>query len=104
MSKDQFAHGDMVPMKPSPEYAVSLAFRDGYYVPVVHIWERNTTSDSDFRAGASSARIIAHSKAVQLANRLQVPYCDSHGAVRQALARYVVKMSAGHSAANNLKT
>ena len=91
-------------MKPSPEYAVSLAIRDGYYVPVVHTWERNTTSDTAFRPGASSARMIAHSKAIEVASRLRVPYCDSPGAVREALARYVIKMSAGHSAANNLKT
>jgi hypothetical protein len=91
-------------MKPSPEYAVSLDFRDGYYVPVVHTWERNTTSEKAFRLGASAARMIAHSKATELANRLQVPFCISREGVSEALARYVVRMSAGHLAATNLKT
>jgi hypothetical protein len=94
----------MASMKPTPEYAVSVAFRDGYYVPVVHTWERNTTVESSFRLGASSALLVAHSKAMDLASRLQVPFCDSPAAVSDALARYVVKMSAGHPAATNLKT
>ena len=95
---------DMRIMRPSPEYAVSLAFRDGYYVPVVHTWERNTTSENAYRPASSSARMIAHTKALELSSRLQVPFCDSPKAVSEALARYVVKVSAGHAAANNLKT
>jgi hypothetical protein len=91
-------------MKPSPEYAVSLGFRDGCYVPVVHSWERNTTLETTFRLGANSVRLVAQKKAAELALRLQVPLCDSPRAVSDALARYVVKMSAGHAAANNLKT
>lgn len=95
---------DMPSMKPSPEYAVSLAFRDGCYVPLVHVWERNTTSETAHRLGANSARLIAHSKALELANRLQVPFCESTSAVSDALARYIVKMSAGHITATRLKT
>ena len=91
-------------MRPSPEFAVSLAFRDGCYVPVVHTWERNTTSEAAFRLGASSTRLVAETKAMELALRMQVPYCDTPKAVSDALARYVVRMSAGHTAATNLKT
>lgn len=94
----------MAIMKPNPEYAVSLAFRDGYYVPVVHVWERNTTSETPYRLGANSTRMKAESKATDLANRLQVPFCDSAAAVSDALARYIVKMSAGHIPATRLKS
>ncbi|HYP09026.1 MAG TPA: hypothetical protein VER03_22555 [Bryobacteraceae bacterium] len=90
-------------MKPNPEYAVSLACRDGYYVPVVHSWERNTTSESQFRLGAHPVRMKAESKAIELARRLQVPFCQSPAAISDALARYVVKMSAGHLPATRLK-
>jgi hypothetical protein len=91
-------------MTPTPEYAVSVAFRDGYYFPVVHLWERNATTEKPFRLGASSARMIAQAKAMELANRLQVPFCQTSTAISDSLARYIVKRSAGHAAANNLKT
>jgi hypothetical protein len=95
---------DMSDMKPTSEYAVSLAFRDGYYTPVIHTWERNATFENAFRLGASSVRLIAQSKATELANRLHVPFCSSSAAVSDSLARYIVKRSAGHVAADNLKT
>jgi hypothetical protein len=55
-------------------------------------------------AGSEQRAFSRTKKAAELALRLQVPLCDSPRAVSDALARYVVKMSAGHAAANNLKT
>jgi NAD-dependent oxidoreductase involved in siderophore biosynthesis len=89
--------------KPSPEYAVSLTFRDGHYVPVVHVWERHVSIDHVHRSGASGARIIAQGKAVALARRLGVPFCETEEDVSKALARYVIRSSAGHVSATNVK-
>ena len=90
-------------MHPSPEYAVSLALRDGSYVPVIHTWERRTDIENVHRQGANGARIIARTKAVELAGRLSVPFCETQDQVSKALARYVIRSSGSHVVANNVK-
>jgi hypothetical protein len=90
-------------MTSTPEYAVSLAMRDGSYIPVIHMWERRTDTEVLFRQGASGARIIARAKAIELAGRLGVRFCENAHDVSEALARYVVRSSGSHVAATNVK-
>jgi hypothetical protein len=55
------------------------------------------------REVASRVQVTGRSNAMTLSHRLAVPFCEGEAQLRDALARFIVKSSAGHVPANRLK-